>query len=110
MSSSSPMVFRFTSAPSSWYFSDRVCRIVMRGFSDAYGSWNTICMSRRALRSSWVPSPVMSTPSSTTRPLVGSSSRRIARAVVDLPQPDSPTSATVWPRLTSNEIPLTAWT
>lgn len=30
------------------------------------------------------------------------------RAVVDLPEPDSPTSARVWPRGMSNEMPSTA--
>ena len=33
-----------------------------------------------------------------TRPLVGSTSRRIARPAVVLPQPDSPTRPSVWPR------------
>src|SRR6476469_6828288 len=75
------MVLRVTGAPSRRYFSDRIWRIVMRGFSDAYGSWNTICMSRRALRRASLPSPVTLTPSSVTWPAVGSTSRRIAPAV-----------------------------
>ena len=36
-------------------------------------------------------------PSNRTSPPVGSSSRRIARPVVDLPQPDSPTTPSVLP-------------
>ena len=32
------------------------------------------------------------------------------RAVVDFPQPDSPTSPRVSPRLTLSETSLTAWT
>src|SRR5687767_11363365 len=37
-------------------------------------------------------------------------SRNTARAEVDFPQPDSPTSATVSPRSTENEMPSTAFT
>ena len=49
-------------------------------------------------------------PRSTIEPLVGSSSRSSSRAVVDLPQPDSPTMPSVSPRITSNETPSTART
>ena len=41
---------------------------------------------------------------------VGSIRRSTQRAVVDLPQPDSPTSPSVSPRLTANDTPSTAWT
>ena len=34
----------------------------------------------------------------------------IACAVVDLPDPDSPTMAVIWPACTWSETPLTAWT
>ena len=44
-----------------------------------------------AARAAWA----MSVPSSRIRPAVGVSSRTMARAMVDLPQPDSPTMASV---------------
>ncbi len=71
---------------------------VWRGLSAPYGSWKTICISRRSGRSSERPRWVMSRPSSRTVPAVGSSSRVMRRAVVDLPHPDSPTSPSVSPR------------
>ncbi len=37
------------------------------------------------------------------------SSRETASAVDDLPHPDSPTIASVWPGATANETPRTAW-
>ena len=44
---------------------------VMRGSSDEYGSWKTICISRRILRSSSRPSSVNSMPSKRIEPDVG---------------------------------------
>ena len=44
---------------------------VMREFSDAYGSWNTICMSRRFRRISLALAFVSSMPSNWTLPAVG---------------------------------------
>src|SRR5689334_13276082 len=52
----------------------------------------------------------MSSPSNTIRPAVGSSMRRMARPVVDLPQPDSPTSPRVPPRFKAKLMPSTACT
>ena len=49
-------------------------------------------------------------PSKRIVPEVGSISRSTSRAVVDLPQPDSPTSASVSPRFSVNEMPSTART
>src|SRR5581483_5082668 len=69
-----------------------------------------ICISRRSVRIRSVDASVSSSPSKRTDPAVGSMSRSTVRAVVDLPQPDSPTSATVWPRSTENETPSTAFT
>ena len=69
----------------------------LRGFSDEYGSWKTICISRRSGSQPPLPSCVMSAPSKRIEPLVGSSRRTISRAVVDLPQPDSPTRPSVSP-------------
>jgi hypothetical protein len=45
-----------------------------------------------------------------TVPSVGSSSRSIARAAVDFPQPDSPISAIVSPAASSKLMPSTART
>ena len=42
-------------------------------------------------------------------PLVGVSTLRMARAVVVLPHPDSPTMLNVSPCLTSNDTPSTAF-
>jgi hypothetical protein len=67
------------------------------GFSEAYGSWKTICRSRRTSRMDRASSPISSRPSKTTDPEVGVCSCRIARPVVDLPQPDSPTTPRVSP-------------
>ena len=58
-----------------------------RGFSDAYGSWKIICIRFRSGRSSLSPRCVMSVPSKTIVPPVGSYRRRSARPTVDLPQP-----------------------
>ena len=52
----------------------------------------------------------MSSPSNRMLPDVGSISRSTARAVVDFPQPDSPTSANVSPCSRSKEMPSTALT
>ena len=38
--------------------SPTIAPTVMRGFSDAYGSWKMICMSRASARSSSLPSAV----------------------------------------------------
>ena len=70
---------------------------VFRGFSDAYGSWKIICMSRRSARSSSPLSAVMSWPSNQILPSVGSNSRITTRASVDLPHPVSPTRPSVSP-------------
>ena len=43
-----------------------------RGLRDAYGSWKTICIRRRTSRMSASDRAVMSVPSNTIRPDVGS--------------------------------------
>jgi len=83
---------------------------VMRGSSDPYGSWKMICIRRRRRRSSFDLRLVSSTPSNLTLPAVGSRSRIIARPVVLLPQPDSPTRPSVSPRRTSKVMSSTALT
>ncbi len=89
---------------------------VIRGFNDAYGSWKTIWTSRRSFRSvsrCAVPTSMTSSPSpvwNSTSPEVGSIRRSRHRAVVDLPEPDSPTRPNVSPRRTSKEMFETACT
>ena len=82
----------------------------LRGFSEAYGSWNTICSSRRTGRSLRRDSREMSWPSNTMEPLVSGYSRAMHRASVDLPQPDSPTSPSVSPARSSMLTSSTACT
>ena len=69
----------------------------MRGFSDEYGSWKTICMSRRAWRIRSATKRSTFSPLNSTSPDVGSISRRMQRPVVVLPLPDSPTRPNVSP-------------
>jgi hypothetical protein len=76
---------------------DTIWRTVLRGFSEANGSWNTICMSRRSGWRDFRFAVVMSWPSKRICPALGSSSLIRVRASVVLPQPDSPTSPTVSP-------------
>src|SRR5687768_8436861 len=82
----------------------------LRWFRLAYGSWKIIIGSRRIGRISVRFRWVMSRPAKVIRPLVGSSSRIRQRAIVDLPQPDSPTTPRVSPCLTVKLIPSTALT
>ena len=84
--------------------------IVRRGFSEEYGSWKIICISRRSGLISLGESWEISCPSKRMEPDVGSSRRSTSRAVVDLPQPLSPTMPNVSPRLTSKDTPSTART
>ena len=77
--------------------SSTICRARMRGLSDEYGSWKTICMSRRASRIRRREKPSTSSPRNLTLPDVGSTSRRTQRPVVVFPLPDSPTSPNVSP-------------
>ena len=81
-----------------------------RGFSEPYGSWKIICMSRRNGRILLRDSVLMSSPSKVIVPEVMSYSRMMQRARVDLPQPVSPTRPRVWPRRTSRLTFSTAWT
>ena len=83
---------------------------VIRGFRLAYGSWKIICIRRRILRSVSPSRRVMSSPSKVIEPAVGLYRRMIVRPVVDLPQPDSPTSPTVSPRRMSKLMSSTART
>src|SRR5215475_1831926 len=84
--------------------------IDMRGLSAEYGSWKTICMLRRSAFWREPVSVCTSTPSNATVPASGSMRPRTRRAVVDLPQPDSPTMPSVVPAWTVNETLSTAET
>ncbi len=81
-----------------------------RGLSELMGSWKIICMRVRALRSAPPFKVVTSVPSSEIVPLLGSIMRMSALPVVDLPQPDSPTSPSVSPSKMSKLTPATALT
>jgi hypothetical protein len=85
-------------------------RTVIRGFSDAYGSWNTIWMSRRIGRICLRLRLVMSRPSKTILPAVGSSSFMMVRPSVVFPHPDSPTTPSVSPGRIARLTPSTART
>ena len=82
----------------------------MRGLRLANGSWNTICICLRKSRNVRAFIASTSCPSTRTVPLSGSVSLRMERPVVDLPQPDSPTSASVSPARKEKEMFSTAWT
>ena len=69
-----------------------------------------ICMSRRSARSASPPICRTSAPLNQTSPELGSISRRMQRPVVDLPQPNSPTSPSVSPAPMSKLTPSTACT
>ena len=88
----------------------RICATRLRGFSDACGSWKTICISRR-IGCIWLrPAFVMSWPRKRIAPPVASISRTSARISVVLPQPDSPTIPSVSPLCSANETSSTACT
>ena len=83
---------------------------VMRGLSDEYGSWKTMCSSRRSGRICRRERCVTSVPFTRMFPPVGSVSRSTQFATVDLPLPDSPTRPRISPRPSVNETPSTACT
>ena len=84
------------------------------GSSDVSGSWNTMPMALpRSSRSAGSERPTRSRSRNLMLPATsaaGGRRPRIASAVVDLPHPDSPTSATISPGRTSNETSSTART
>src|SRR6266542_5027384 len=90
--------------------------MVSTGFNDVIGSWKIIEMaSPRTLRISASGSSSRSRPSKITRPPTvrpggDAIRRRIDSDVTLLPQPDSPTTASVSPRPTENDTPSTART
>src|SRR5207244_9560289 len=82
----------------------------MRGFSEPYGSWKMICTSRRISFNSFLFALKMLRPSRNASPDVGGISRKIVRATVDLPEPDSPIRPRVSPCLMSKLTSSTALT
>jgi hypothetical protein len=82
----------------------------LRGLSEAYGFWKTICTVGRNRFNVALSASTMSTPSIFSPPDVGRSIIVTWRANVDLPQPDSPTTASVSPARTVNETPSSART
>ena len=81
-----------------------------RGLREEYGSWKTVWMRRRCSHIAPGDSAVTSSPATTMRPEVGSTSLSTARPTVDLPQPDSPTRPSVSPCATEKLTPSTART
>ena len=91
--------------------SSRISATRMRGLSDANGSWKMICTERRASRSAGPCRSNRLRPSSSADPLISAwprSSCTMALPAVVLPQPDSPTSANVWPAAMLKDSWLTA--
>src|SRR5579859_7819696 len=88
----------------------RMSPTVIRGSSEANGSWKIICIFRLTRRSFDPRSLVMSWPSKTILPAVTGSKAVIKRARVDFPHPDSPTRPSVSPRRISRSTPSTART
>jgi hypothetical protein len=76
--------------------------------SDETGSWKIIWIRRRARSHPRASSAVMSVPSNTMLPEVGSTRRKIARPSVVLPDPDSPTRLKISPRSIENDTSSTA--
>src|SRR6266404_5060771 len=85
-------------------------RIGMRGLSEEYESWNTICTWRRNAPTAIPSGTPTASPSKISSPASGITRCSSSRARVDLPQPDSPTIPKVSPLSTVNETPSTACT
>ena len=82
----------------------------MRAFSAVAGSWNTTEITRPMRRRCAAERFVTSSPLKNTLPDVGCCKPHITLAVVDLPQPDSPTMPKVSPGMSLRMRPRTACT
>ena len=82
----------------------------MRGFSEAYGSWKIIWISRRSALSARAAHPGDVPPVEADRARAGSSRRSDQARGGVLPQPVSPTSPRVSPRQSAKLTPSTACT
>ena len=95
--------WRAPRAPCSSRISPTCCSIVCSGLSDVIGSWNTMVMALAADAPHGALvglEQVLALEQDFARGMRGArapSSRAIDSAVTDLPEPDSPTSASVWP-------------
>ena len=83
---------------------------LMRAFSAVAGSWNTTEITRPMRRRCAAERFVTSSPLKNTLPDVGCCKPHITLAVVDLPQPDSPTMPKVSPGMSLRVRPRTACT
>ena len=90
--------------------SARTSPIFFLGLRLANGFWKTICTLRRMRLRASASTPTTSRSSSRSEPAVGSSSIVASRASVLLPQPDSPTTASVRPAPSRNDTPSSART
>ena len=81
-----------------------------RGLSEEIGSWKIICTWVRSVRRSPRLSAVSSVSPKRILPEVAFSTWTMARPVVDLPQPDSPTRPSVSPWRMVKVMPATACT
>ena len=84
---------------------------VIRGSSDAYGSWKIICTVRRTVAASNAVPVSTGSPASVTRPdtlAPAPASPKSALPNVVLPEPDSPTNASVSPSESVNDTFFTA--
>ena len=84
-----------------------ICPTDWRGESDPYGSWKTICISRRKGRSARDDVAWISWPANSMVPVLAWSRKR-ARPSVVLPEPLSPTTPTVCPSRMASDTPSTA--
>ncbi len=82
--------------------------IERRGLSDEYGFWKTSWRRTRLRGRARRVSAVTGSPSKRTLPAAIGTSPTAARASVDFPHPDSPTSPTICPRSTLRSAPATA--
>ena len=80
--------------------------IVIAGFSDEYGSWKTTWMSVASLRRRLREMLLIVSPRKVMAPPVTGARPRMARPMVVLPEPDSPTRLRVSPAARSKETPL----
>ena len=82
-----------------------ICSTFERGLNEESGFWKTICICRRVGRRSFLLTFVISSPSKTTCPDVGSMSLRIIRPSVVFPHPDSPTRPSASPEAMVRSTP-----
>ena len=79
-------------------------------FGSSLKSWNTQPTFRRSIGTFECLSRPRSRPPTRMRPDVGSSSLRRSRMIVDLPEPEAPTTKTNSPLSITNETPSSAVT